>query len=369
MQIQQYLQSTWPKTLICLGVIVLIAADLVWIAIYRIFSHPLAKYPGPVLAKLSDLYMVSAAARCRDTYTRHELHRRYGNVVRTGPNELCFADAASIKDIYGQSSEPCLKAPYFYDGFTLTGLHSVFSTTDRVAHARMRRLFAHGFSERGVLSFQREILTTIETYLSIIAAGQTKPIDLHDLTHGLFLDTASQLSFAQSFKVLRDGKNAVVTDIDTYASVAPLFGTFPAARYLPFGRFKAGRDARIRIIQGVQSYLDDFRARLSKGTAESGLLRSMIEARDEGSSPSTRSALSDAEIIENAVTFINAGSGTTASTLIYTIYELGKRQNLQTALEAEIRNAFPDPSIFPDFETANNLVSRRFCLPFRLDCL
>lgn len=104
--------------------------SLLWISvtiIYRLFLHPLARYPGPILAKLSSVYMVSAVAQCRDTYTRYDLHKKYGKVVRTGPNELCFADTPSIKDIYGQSAEPCLKASQFYNSFTLTGLHSVFS--------------------------------------------------------------------------------------------------------------------------------------------------------------------------------------------------------------------------------------------------
>jgi cytochrome P450 len=302
--------------------------------------------------------MVKEAIQCRDTYARHALHRRYGKVVRTGPDELCFADAASIKDIYGQSSEPCLKASYFYDGFTLTGNSSVFSSTDRAGHARMRRLLSHGFSERGVLSFHDEIETMIERYLSTIMSRSSAlqnantAIELHDLTHSLFLDITSQLSFSKSFNILIDGEHAGARDIETYFNICPLFGVFPLARYLPFGPFKAARAAQPRIIHFVNSCIDDFRRRLRQGTSQVGLLRLMVEAQDTES----KSSFSDDELIENAVIFIIAGSGTTATTLLYLLYEAGRRPEMQRRLEKEIRDTFPDVKAFPDFETAAKLV-------------
>ncbi|KIW90514.1 uncharacterized protein Z519_09161 [Cladophialophora bantiana CBS 173.52] len=351
------LTSTPPYVLPWVSLGLLAALSILYTTIYRLFFHPLAKYPGPLLARITGLYMVNQAIRCRDTYTRYELHQRYGKVVRTGPNELCFADAASIKDIYGQSTEPCLKAPYFYDGFTLTGTSSVFSSTDRIGHARMRRLLSHGFSERGVLCFHDEIRIRIERYLSIMSqstptdANTESAIELHDLTHNLFLDITSQLSFGKSFDILigRDPEGA--RDIETYFNISPLFGVFPVARYLPFGPFKAAREAQPRIIRFVRSCIDDFKVRLSQGTSQAGLLRLMVEAKDE----ETNSSFSVNELIENAVIFIIAGSGTTAATLIYLLYEVGRRLEIQGKLEKEIRVTFPDLDAFPDFETATKL--------------
>lgn len=355
-------------------VIILVTVRVFYTIIYRIWFHPLARYPGPLFAKLSTFYMIAQAVECRETYTRHDLFQKYGNVVRTGPNELCFADIASIKDIYGQSAEPCLKNS-FYDGFTLTGgTHSVFSSTNRAAHAQMRRLLSNGLSERGVLRVQDELKVMIERYLAIILQQSqvhlsdegenhgTTVIELHDLTHNLYRDIISLLSFGKSFDILATGcKNQGAEDIETYFSICPLYGTFPLARYLPFGIFRAAREAQPRIIKFVQSCIDDYRDRLEqdkdKGATLSheGLLRLMLEAKDE----ETGTMFSDEELIENAVIFILAGSGTTASTLLYLIYELGKRPRMQQRLEKEIRDAFPDPAIFPDYDTATQLVSDR----------
>ncbi|KEF60619.1 uncharacterized protein A1O9_02180 [Exophiala aquamarina CBS 119918] len=93
----------------------------VCLAVYRVFFHPLAKYPGPLVAKLTSLYMVATAAMGRNTYVRNDLHVKFGKIVRTGPNELCFADEESIKDIYGQTAEACVKASVFYKGIHTNG--------------------------------------------------------------------------------------------------------------------------------------------------------------------------------------------------------------------------------------------------------
>ncbi len=340
------------KWLLCALVVGILCARLLWLAVYRVFFHPLASYPGPLASKLSEIPAVFYAASMQDTYVRYAQHQKYGNVVRTAPNELCYSDAASIKDIYGQSGEPCLKAPWFYDGFTLTGTSSVFSATDRNVHARMRRLLSHGFSQQGVLQFQCDIIAKIEKLLQIVSSSP-QPVDMHDPAHKLYLDTISLLSFGRSFNLLDGEKNAGAHDIETYFSICPLFGRFPIAKYLPFGIFKAAREARPRIIQFSQSCIDDFRQRLQKGSTQHGLLRHMVEAIDK----ETGTEFSDEELIENVVIFILAGSGTTASTLLYLIYELGKRPEMQARLEKEIRDAFPDRSVLPNFEVATDLVS------------
>ena len=228
----------------------------------------------------------------------------------------------------------------------------------------MRRLLSHGFSERGVLQFQNEIVETVELFLNVLASfTHCGSVNIHDLVHNLFLDTTSLLSFAKTFHTIRDGKaNLGARDIDTYFSVSPLYGIFPLAKHLPFGMFGAAKMARSRIVKSVQSCIDDFRHRLASGTSQAGLLRLMIEATHDVESEKDGKievAFSDKELIENAVLFIVAGSGTTATTLLYLIYELGKRPDQLKRLEGEIRSAFPDPNVFPDLETARELVRQK----------
>lgn len=55
---------------------------------YLAFLHPLAKYPGPVLAKVSDTWKTQATVRHVFKTKLHELHQKHGDVVRIGPNEV-----------------------------------------------------------------------------------------------------------------------------------------------------------------------------------------------------------------------------------------------------------------------------------------
>ena len=53
--------------------------------IYRLSPlHPLAKFPGPVAAKISKLWMVFLIARKDVHLTVRKLHAKYGKVVRIG---------------------------------------------------------------------------------------------------------------------------------------------------------------------------------------------------------------------------------------------------------------------------------------------
>ena len=64
-------------------------------------NHGLNKYPGPLLAGLTDWWRFLDVYGRRPEATHIKLHRQYGDVVRLGPNTLSFADPKAIKQIYG----------------------------------------------------------------------------------------------------------------------------------------------------------------------------------------------------------------------------------------------------------------------------
>jgi hypothetical protein len=104
-----YGAPTWWLALAALG----FAA--VYIA-YQLFLHPLSKYPGPLLCRLTDLQKLQFyASKHIDTKTL-ELHQRYGPIVRIAPNELSFCGAGAVAPIY--KSGRSMTKSHFYDAFT-----------------------------------------------------------------------------------------------------------------------------------------------------------------------------------------------------------------------------------------------------------
>src|SRR4051794_10113714 len=72
------------------------------IILYRLSPfHPLAKYPGPVLCKVSRLWTAYLSWTGQQHRYYHHLHQKYGPVIRTGPNHLHMCEAKAIPTILG----------------------------------------------------------------------------------------------------------------------------------------------------------------------------------------------------------------------------------------------------------------------------
>jgi hypothetical protein len=65
------------------------------------FNHGLHRYPGPFLAKFTNLWRFFENYTRRSEWTHLRLHQQYGDIVRLGPNMLSFGDPAAVKSIYG----------------------------------------------------------------------------------------------------------------------------------------------------------------------------------------------------------------------------------------------------------------------------
>ncbi len=65
------------------------------------YHHGLNRYPGPLLASLTDWWRFFDVLGRRPDITHIRLHKQHGDVVRLGPNVLSFADPKALKTIYG----------------------------------------------------------------------------------------------------------------------------------------------------------------------------------------------------------------------------------------------------------------------------
>lgn len=75
-----------------LRTVVLISHQFVALAIYRVYFHPLAKYPGPLLAKLTQWAEARSAWQGRRFLDLHLMHEKYG-MQYSSPRKHYDADA------------------------------------------------------------------------------------------------------------------------------------------------------------------------------------------------------------------------------------------------------------------------------------
>jgi hypothetical protein len=82
--------------------IIYIFLFLVFLGLLRTrYSRGLNEFNGPFLASFTDFWKVWYAKRSTQKQFYVDIHEKYGDVVRIGPNELSFSDPQAIRDIYG----------------------------------------------------------------------------------------------------------------------------------------------------------------------------------------------------------------------------------------------------------------------------
>jgi hypothetical protein len=81
------------SSLITAGLII----RLIYNFVYNVFFHPYAKYPGPFLAKFTDLYAGYHAWKGDIHLDMWRCHQLYGDKVRYAPNRLNVNTVTGLK--------------------------------------------------------------------------------------------------------------------------------------------------------------------------------------------------------------------------------------------------------------------------------
>lgn len=84
--------------------------------IYQRYFHALAAYPGPFWASLTDLWQVNEFLSLQQPYNLTELHAKYGEFVRYGPDKLSITAEEVVPLVYQKGGRRLPKTEY-YDAF------------------------------------------------------------------------------------------------------------------------------------------------------------------------------------------------------------------------------------------------------------
>ncbi|KAI0099754.1 averantin oxidoreductase [Nemania sp. FL0031] len=313
------------------------------IAIYNIWLHPLAKYPGPRLAAASPLWMISSYFYGRTPSDLHKLHERYGPVVRTSPNELSYINSIQWKEIYGykpRGDAEFAKDPKYFSG--LKGEPILF-TADRDYHGYIRKLLGHGFSERSL----REQEPILKEYVDILVhrlhkecQNGEKPVDIASWYNYLIFDFIGFLTFGETFNCLSSGT------LHTWVGV--FFGMAKTMSYKQMGSrmpyllrvlfehwfVPPGSMDVMRTLRSIND--EKIRHRLQNNPQVPDFMDSLVEAFNSGK-------MSAQQLEGNAGFIISAGSETTATLLSGITWLLLKHPRVLEKLTREIRTRFNGP--------------------------
>ncbi|KAF1980466.1 cytochrome P450 [Bimuria novae-zelandiae CBS 107.79] len=317
-------------------------------AIYRLFFHPLSKFPGPKSHAISHIPVVLSTWKGEVHKTVALLHSQYGSVVRIAPNEVSFTDPNAWKDIYGHGSKGSAGGmphkPLNRQAPHTNGATSLIIAED-ADHTRMRRIFNPAFSDRALK--QQEPL--FMKYVNLLAQKLREGIE-HDPDHKIDMvkmynfttfDIMGDLAFGEPLHMLsRAQYDPWVTSIFANIKRSTRLGNM--VHYpLVEKAFKALVPQSVVMKKRVQHQnfsKERVTKRLEKGRSHEG-----VDIWDFVLSKSEENGLSRDEMDNNASLFMVAGTETTATLLSGWTALLLEHPRVMEALTTEIRGAFVSP--------------------------
>ncbi|GLI77212.1 hypothetical protein PoHVEF18_005498 [Penicillium ochrochloron] len=176
--------------------------------IYRITLHPLAKYPGPKLGAISQLWFARSWYYGKYFQDIEELHKKYGDFVRTAPNELSIATAQSFNDIYGRvgrNQEVFVKSDFYDVGEKEL---TIVSERDVEKHKEVRRVLAPAFTSAALSRQERLIHVHIDRFIAQLHKHANKePVNITEWYKYLTFDITGELTFGEPFGTIEGAKN------------------------------------------------------------------------------------------------------------------------------------------------------------------
>lgn len=190
------------------------AAALIQSILYAAFFSPLAKFPGPSLARFTDWFRYSKWDQQHTLLL--EQHRKHGPAVRYGPNLVSLTDASLIPKVYGTRLSTAFVKSDFYSAqdVMLPGgkvIQNVFGVRDKNVHRGMIAPI-HSFytSFPRMLALQPRIDETLTYFCGLLDERfvQTgKTMDMGAMMKFYAYDVASEFTFSKRIGMLEAGSD------------------------------------------------------------------------------------------------------------------------------------------------------------------
>ncbi|RCI13083.1 hypothetical protein L249_0196 [Ophiocordyceps polyrhachis-furcata BCC 54312] len=198
-----------PWHYLLLALVAYTLANLFWLIIYRLYLSPVAAFPGPFLAKITNWYEFYHNFIHTGMYYRRirEMHDKYGPVVRVSPEEIHIMDSTAYHKLFVTGSTRKTNSyPTFSNG---TGFEDMTAISeDHNAHRRLRSPLDRLFSRQSVLRFESRVVARAERLCDRIAAyrGSGQVVNLTNAISSLTTDVISSIIFEEPSDYLGDDR-------------------------------------------------------------------------------------------------------------------------------------------------------------------
>ncbi|KAI1261146.1 cytochrome P450 [Xylariaceae sp. FL1019] len=265
-----------PRDLI-LWLVGSLVAVLTTRSIYRLYFHPLSKYPGPPIAAVSDIWYGLGWLSGRWPWIVENALKKYGDVVRIAPNELVFVRPGALSDIYGahyKNIELFPKTQINNHGSEARG--GLIWEWDAMRHREVAKLISPAFSGRALRAKEPALCKHIDSFIEhVIPDGQSEQgVSLPNWLNWLCIDISADMAYNREMNAIKSKTNPPYLDLIygfnkfmTVTQVSWRFPLFSPLKYLfilsslsrPHGDIK--RHSRARLEERIRQkpgHLDYF---------------------------------------------------------------------------------------------------------------
>ncbi|KAM5353465.1 hypothetical protein ACJ41O_000115 [Fusarium nematophilum] len=188
-----------------LGLVVLSTIVYAWKATYNLCFHPLRKYPGPKSWAITAIPYIRSYVSGQGHRNVHELHQKYGPIVRVAPDELAFCSAEAWEAIMGHRKGS--GGENSKDVVFSAGSENNILGANREDHRRFRRILSNGFSSKAMYDQQPLIMRYVDLLFQRLhehCYNGNKALDLVAWYNYATFDIIGELSFGESFGCLEN---------------------------------------------------------------------------------------------------------------------------------------------------------------------
>ena len=190
--------------------ILAVCSVILWYAISATAAwYRLRDIPGPFLASFSYLWLARIAQTAKTYDIHHELCKKYGSLVRVGPNELTTDDPEVIRRMSAARST-WTRDPW-NTGARFNPYHdNIFTIMDNVAHDKMKAKIGGAFAGREAPLVELGVDEQVERLIQLIRENylwnsknkESKLLDLAPLMSYLTMDIITKVAFGDQFGYL-----------------------------------------------------------------------------------------------------------------------------------------------------------------------
>lgn len=307
------------------------------IAAYRLLFHPLREYPGPILGRLSKFHFSYICGTGQSHRYLESLHRKYGDIVRYGPNELSFIDPEDVTYIHGAQSLKLRRGPW-YDGNPGRAGHNTLvmaSTRNVENHKIRRRIWDKAFTVNALKSYESRMIRQTDRLIGHCEGKDGMVIDASGHIDHFSFDVMGDVGFGTDFGMI-EGTNKESLEwtrlLHSYMRMLAVIRPVPwfkeLYKWLPVDRQRKGNGLAF-----VQFTNRRFEERYQKGQQEAS-----EDIFDHFLKPDPKSGikLTKSQIAEESLVVVVGGSDTSSICMTFVFYYLLICPDKYSKLQAEI---------------------------------